>query len=77
MTVLTVVMICGMISVVTLLVLRFPKPITAPEELALPDGATPQAITQGENFWAVVTEDNRILIFGRDGILRQDIAIMP
>lgn len=68
-------MIVGVIVVVGLLVTRFPAPVSAPEALQLPEGATVQAVTQGQGWWAVVTVDQRILIFGRDGVLRQEVPV--
>lgn len=65
----------GVIIVVGLLVTRFPTPVTAPEALQMPKGATAQAVTQGHGWWIVVTKDARVLIFGNDGTLRQEIAL--
>ncbi|SDX95250.1 hypothetical protein SAMN05444340_10214 [Citreimonas salinaria] len=49
-----------------------------PERIALPDGTTATAFTQGPDWYAVVTADNRILIFDRaTGALRQTIAVTP
>jgi hypothetical protein len=78
-TVLMATMIVGVITVVWLLVTRMPQvatPLTLPDQLVLPDGAQAQAVTMGRTFIAVVTEDDRILIFGRDGGLRQEIDLM-
>ncbi|WP_136685919.1 DUF6476 family protein [Falsirhodobacter xinxiangensis] len=78
-TVLTVAMIAGVIAVVWLLVTQLPRAMRAgpelPETISLPDGATAQAITFGQGFVAVVTDDRRILIFAPDGTLRQEVAI--
>lgn len=77
-TVLTLTMIAGVIAVVFLLVTRLPilgtNP-TLPPELALPAGTTAAAVTMGSGWIAVVTKDDRILIFGADGKLWQEIAI--
>lgn len=72
-------MIVGVITVVGLLVTRMPNlaPMAVPEQLALPDGARPAAVTMGQGFIAVVTEDDRILIFDRDGALLQEVALTP
>jgi hypothetical protein len=70
-------MIAGMVIIVVLMVLRFnaPTPVL-PERIALPDGATPAAFTQGPDWYAVVTEDDRILIYDRaTGTLRQTVQI--
>lgn len=74
-TVLTGVMILGVIVVVGLLVTRFPSPVTAPDALQLPDGAVAQSVTQGHGWWIVVTEDARVLFFGSDGALRQEVPL--
>ena len=76
--ILTATMIVGVITVVGLLVTRMPKvtpPLTLPDQLVLPEGVQAAAVTMGRDFIAVVTEDDRILIYGRDGTLRQDIAL--
>ena len=80
--VLTLTMIGGVITVVALLVTRMPLVIgtpapSLPEGFALPDGAKAQAVTFGEGWIAVVTADDRILIFGRDGHLRQTVTPGP
>lgn len=81
-TTLMVTMIIGVITVVWLLVTRMPNgnaPMIAamPASLALPEGAKPVAITQGPGWIGVVTTDSRMLIFGPDGSLRQEILIEP
>jgi len=76
--VLTATMIVGVLTVVGLLVTRMPRiapPLTMPAELTLPDGASAVAVTMGRDFIAVVTEDDRIMIFGPDGALRQEITL--
>jgi hypothetical protein len=76
-TVLTATMILGVITVVALLVIRLngAGPVL-PESVTLPGGATAVAVTQGQGWYAVVTDDDRILIF--DGItrsLRQTVTV--
>ena len=79
MIVLTLTMIVGVITVVGLLVTRMPDgksgSLPLPQSLHLPDGATAQAVTMGSGWIGVVTTDNRLLIFGADGALRQEIAV--
>ena len=80
--VLTLTMIGGVITVVAVLVTRMPKAFIAPapnlpDGVALPAGISAEAVTFGKGWIAVVTKDNRILIFGRDGTLRQEVAITP
>lgn len=73
----TGIMVVGLVTLVVLLVMRFRDdgPIL-PETLALPEGAQAQAVTMGDGWVAVVTTDNRILIYDRiTGALRQEIAL--
>jgi Flp pilus assembly protein protease CpaA len=77
---LTLSMIGAVITVVWLLVTRMPQSLgraspTLPAELALPEGARPAAVTFGQGWTAVVTTDNRILIFDSNNLLRQEVAI--
>jgi hypothetical protein len=78
-TVLTATMIGGVLLIIGLIVIRFydvPPPL--PDTLALPDGAEAISFTQGPDWYAVVTNDNRILIFDRvTGTLKQSIQINP
>lgn len=77
-TVLTATMILGFIVIVVLFVIRFsdafgPK---LPDVITLPDGTTPTAFTKGADWYAVVTSDDRILIFDLDsGELRQTLQV--
>ena len=80
--VLTLTMIGGVITVVGLLVTRMPQAFSAtaptlPEGLTLPEDTKPAAVTFGTGWIAVVTTDDRILIYGKNGTLRQDIRISP
>ena len=79
-TTLTVVMIASILAVVALLVIRMPSPgdllsVPVPPELDLPEGAVPTAFTRGRTWFAVVTEDERILVFGADGTLRREVRL--
>ncbi len=76
-TTLTVVMIAGMVVIITLLVLRLTGDTPPlPDRITLPDGTTPQAVTIGPDWIAVIGNDDRILIFDRaTGKLRQSIAL--
>jgi hypothetical protein len=79
-TALTVVMIGGIVAVATLLVIRMPAledlvAVPVPEALALPDGAVPTAFTRGRDWFAVVTQDGRILVFGPEGALRREVRL--
>lgn len=71
-------MIVGVITVVGLLVTRMPRAPAAPvlpADLTLPAGARAAAVTFGTGWIAVVTTDDRILIFDTAGNLRQDHRI--
>lgn len=76
-TVLTVTMVAGFIVLILVVVIRLqtPPPVL-PEQLVLPSGARAAAFTQGRDWIAVVTEDDRILIYDRaSGSLRQTLEI--
>ncbi|MCY4208224.1 MAG: DUF6476 family protein [Roseovarius sp.] len=66
-TVLTTVMIVGFLIIVFLFVTKFSSAFSPslPDSITLPDGQKPTAFTQGDNWFAVVTEDNSIVIFDR------------
>lgn len=66
-TILTVTMIGGVLTVVGLLVMQFGamNAIPLPDEIELPDGSKAVAFTQGDDWFAVVTEADEILIFSR------------
>ena len=74
---LTAVMIGGVLVTFALIVIRLSDRIpTLPEQIELPDGAKAQAVTIGNNWYAVVTDDSRILIFDKTtGRLRQEIPV--
>lgn len=75
--VLTVVMILGFVILIGAFVIRLnASPVALPEVIDLPDGTRATAFTQGGDWFAVVTDDNRILIFDRaGGTLRQTVTI--
>lgn len=76
-TVLTSVMIGGVVIVIALLVMRLSDDaLPWPENIALPEGVQPQAVTAGQGWVAVVTQDDRILIYDTiSGTLRQEVQI--
>jgi hypothetical protein len=82
-TILTASMIAGLVTIIVLIVIRVPNVIQAvkesvplPDAISLPDGTTATAFTQAHDWYAVVTNDNQILIFNQtDGSLRQTIKI--
>lgn len=77
-TTLMVVMILGVVVIVGLLVTRLSsdRSPALPEHLALPEGAKAEAVTLGKGWIAVVTDDQRILIYdATTGALRQTVAL--
>lgn len=78
-TVLTIIMIAGVVTVVALLVIRLnaaPAPLALPEQVTLPDGSTATAFTIGSDWFGIVTESDEILIYDRaTGTLRQTITL--
>jgi len=78
---LTITMIVGVITVVGLLVTRMPdgnapRPMV-PADLAMPAGTKAAAVTFGSGWTAVVTTDNRILVFDAAGALTQEVTVAP
>ncbi|MCX7566410.1 DUF6476 family protein [Sulfitobacter sp. F26169L] len=76
-TVLTTVMIFGVVIVIGLLVTRLgSKAPDLPAQITLPDGATATAFTQGPDWYAIVTDRNEILIFDRmTGKIKQTVIV--
>ncbi|KIC46159.1 DUF6476 family protein [Tateyamaria sp. ANG-S1] len=78
-TVLTIIMIGGVVTVVALLVIRLnadPALLPLPDQVTLPGGTRATAFTIGSDWYAVVTEDDQILIFDQvTGTLRQTIDV--
>lgn len=74
-----VAMIGGFLVLVAAILVRLnAAPLPLPDSIALPDGAVATAFTQGSDWFAVVTDDDRILIYDRlTGALRQTVAIAP
>lgn len=74
---LTVVMILGFLVLIGAFVIRLQSdPPALPDVITLPDGTTATAFTQGADWFAVVTADDRILIFDRTtGALFQTVTI--
>ena len=73
---LTTIMIGGVIVTFDLIVIRLSdRTPTLPDQIELPDGASAQALTIGNNWYAVVTDDGGILIFDKTTEKqRQEIA---
>jgi len=74
-----VVMILGFVTLIALLVMRLAPAkteIPLPASITMPDGSKAETFTQGPDWFAVVTTDNRILIYDRaTGDLRQVMQI--
>ena len=77
MTVLTVVMIAGVLVVIVLLVTRLNRDTPVlPDQISLPEGVSARAFTQGTDWYAIVTSDDQILIYDRlTGALRQTVEV--
>jgi len=73
-------MIVGLLVIIGLFVTKFSDstPKTAlPDQIVLPDGTVAKAYTQTDTWYAVVTDDSRILVFSRaNGQLIKDISIL-
>ena len=76
-TALGVVMIGGFLVLIAALVIRLnADPLPLPDRITLPEGVTATAFTQGTDWFAVVTSDNRILIYDRTtSALRQEVTV--
>ena len=75
-TSLAVVMGVGVLAIAGLLWLRLseaPLP-ELPEQIALPEGAAPAAVTFARDWTVVVTGNGNILLFDRGGRLRQSVT---
>ena len=77
-TVLTGTMILGLLVIIALFVIKFSEtrpPL--PERITLPAGTEAQAFTQADTWYAVVTTDNRILIYSaQTGTLLQEVEVV-
>ena len=75
-TVLTVVMIVGVVLIAALLVIRLNQPaLTIPDQITLPAGTVAVSYTQTNDWFAVVTDENKILIFDLNGQLTQEVDV--
>lgn len=75
-TLLSATMIGGMIILIILFVIRFQQDIlNVPSEITLPSGVKPIAFTQTRDWYAVVTQENKILLFTPKGKLFQTVEI--
>ena len=78
-TVLTVTMVVGFIVIVVLFVTKFSDAFgpEMPDQINLPSGTQAQAYTRAADWYAIVTMDNRILIYSLKGELIQEITVGP
>jgi len=76
-TTLTVTMIAGIIIVITLLVIKLqPSKIKIPQEITLPKGTKAISYSQGSDWIAIISSDDRIFIFDSvTGKIRKQIKI--
>ena len=75
-TVLTVVMIVGVVLIAALLVIRLNQPALAiPDQITLPAETVAVSYTQTQDWFAVVTDENKILIFDLNGQLTQEVDV--
>ncbi|XDA96883.1 DUF6476 family protein [Sulfitobacter sp. LCG007] len=76
-TVLTAVMIAGVLLIIVLIVIRMSDETPRlPDSIVLPGNARAVALTQGPGWYAVVTDGDQILIFDSlTGGLRQTVQI--
>ena len=75
-TVLTVVMIVGVVIIAALLVIRLNQPTLAiPDQIILPAGTVAISYTQTQDWFAVMTDENKILIFDLNGQLTQEVDV--
>lgn len=75
-TVLTVVMIVGVVLIAALLVIRLNQPTLAiSDQIILPAGTIAVSYTQTQDWFAVVTDENKILIFDLNGQLTQEVDV--
>ncbi len=79
-TILAGTMIAGLITIIALIVIRFPSVQmlhpALPDHIALPAGAQAEAVTLGRGWYAVVTDKDQILIFdAATGALRQTVDV--
>jgi hypothetical protein len=81
-TALAATMIAGLITIVTLLVIRLPHATAAlpalPPAITLPEGARAEAVTFGRGWVAVVTDAGDLLVYdAASGVLRQSLHPGP
>jgi hypothetical protein len=79
--VLTITMICGIITLVLMIVIKMPNynntfSIQLPEEIILPDNMKVETFSIGSNHYLIVTKNDEVLIYDRKtNILKQRLKI--
>tara|TARA_B100001142_G_scaffold22049_1_gene20247 strand:- start:586 stop:894 length:309 start_codon:yes stop_codon:yes gene_type:complete len=79
--VLTITMICGIITLVLVIVIKMPnyndtESIRLPAEIILPDNMKVETFSIGSNHYLIVTKNDEVLIYDRKtNILEQRIKI--
>ena len=67
---------CFVVLMIALVIRLNADPLPLPERISLPEGESARAFTQGPDWFAVVTDADRILIYNRaTGSLRQTVEI--
>ena len=72
-------MIGGIIALVTLIFIRFQdeaNPVALPNSITLPDGTRPVAFTHTRKWYAIITDDDQIMVFDTGGDLVQTIKVL-
>ena len=78
-TMLTLTMIVGIISLVTLIFIRFQgedATVALPDSIFLPHGDRPVAFTQTEKWYAIITDEDEIMFFDKKGTLFQKTTVL-
>lgn len=72
---LTLVMGFGIVAIVALLWIRMGQPMLPelPDSIALPEGATAEAVTFARDWIVVVTDGGEILLYTREGSLKERV----
>ncbi|WP_461308649.1 DUF6476 family protein [Albidovulum sp.] len=80
-TILTGTMIAGLITIIVLFVTRLPSPSAVPvlpAAITLPAGTSARAVTYGEGWIGVLTDDDSFILYdGATGRERQRIRLTP
>ena len=70
-------MVAGFLVLIAALVMRLnADPLPLPDRITLPDGVSATSFTQGTDWFAVVTDNDQILIYDRaTGTLQQTVVV--